>query len=204
MSERIELSAECLIARGWHRECYRHPEDHNLCVKVVVNGDDKETLREQGYYRHLQKHLSDWQSIPQFHGNIATNLGNGAVFSLIRDPDGEVSKTLGYYLSSAELFSRYRAELQDSLQRLFCYQIKHNVITMSLKPNNLLFQRSDTGQGNMFIIDNLGNAEVIPFSTHSRFFGSRKIQRKWRKFKTLLNKQYPDLALLAETLDNVC
>jgi hypothetical protein len=203
MTDRLELLADQLIARGWHRECYQHPTDKNLCVKVVVNGDDTETKREQAYYRHLEGRLSDWQSIPKFHGQVDTNLGNGAVFSLIRDADGEVSKTLGYYLSSPELFSLHRVELQESLQRLYHYQLKNNVITMSLKPNNLLFQLHETGQGTMFIIDNLGNAELLPVSTYSRFFGARKIQRKWTKFKSALSKQYSNLTLLAESLDKL-
>lgn len=201
MTDRLELSTEQLIARGWHRECYQHPADRNLCIKVVVNGNDTETRREQAYYRHLEQRLIDWQSIPKFHGNVVTNKGDGAVFSLIRDVDEQVSKTLGHYLSSAELFTRHRLELQDSLLRLYQYQLQNNVITMSLKPNNLLFQLRQNGKGTMFIIDNLGNAELFPVSTYSRFFGSRKIQRKWRKFKTVLNKQYPDLPLLDETLD---
>jgi hypothetical protein len=201
MTDRLELAAEQLIARGWHRECYQHPADRNLCVKVVVNGDDTETRREQAYYRHLEQRLTDWQSIPKFHGNVATNKGDGAVFSLIRDANGQVSKTLGHYLSSAELFAQHRLELQKSLLSLYQYQLQNNVITMSLKPNNLLFQLSENGQGMMFIIDNLGNAEQFPVSTYSRFFGSRKIQRKWRKFKMVLNKQYAELPLFAETLD---
>lgn len=203
MTDILEISADQLIAKGWHRECYLHPANNNLCVKVVVNGDDTETRREQAYYQHLEKRLNDWQSIPKFHGNVATNLGDGAVFSLIRDADGEVSKTLGHYLSSPELFSRHHLQLQDSLLRLYHYQLQNNVITMSLKPNNLLFQLNESGEGTMFIIDNLGNAELLPVSTHSRFFGARKIQRKWRKFKSVLNKQYPDLTLLVKTLDKL-
>jgi len=112
MRDRLELSAEQLIARGWHRECYLHPADNNLCVKVEVNGDETETRDEQAYYRHLDKRLTDGQSAPHFHGQVVTNLGNGAIFDLVRDADGEVAKTLAHYLKYPSIFEQHYTVLK--------------------------------------------------------------------------------------------
>ena len=80
-----------MIGKGLHRECFIHPEDINKCIKVVVNGNQQETEREQSYYKFLQKKKIAWDMLPKFYGNIETNMGLGAVFDLIRDHNGQVS-----------------------------------------------------------------------------------------------------------------
>ena len=96
----LTLESSALIGRGLRRECYFHPEDENKCIKVVVSGDHKETRREQSYYRLLEKRNISWRMLARFYGNVDTNLGEGAVFDLIRDYNGEISKTLGHYFSA--------------------------------------------------------------------------------------------------------
>lgn len=182
----LTLNEIDLIARGWHRECYQHPDDEHRCVKIVVNGDETETKREQAYYQFLEKSLSDWRSVPRFHGNVETNLGQGAVFDLVRDDDGKISRTLGDYLGHQHEFNNHAPAILTAMKNLINYQLEHNVLTMSLKQNNLLFQVKADGSGVMHIIDNLGNADWIPLCTYSHFFGQKKIRRKWKKFLNLL------------------
>lgn len=186
------LQSSQLIARGWHRECYEHPQDAKRCVKVVVNGNDAETRREQAYYRFLEKRLKNWHSVPRFHGNVATNLGDGAVFDLVRDADGKVSRTLADYLDHEADFRHHAPALLSAMESLLTYQLENNVLTMSLKPYNLLFQLEADGKGSMQIIDNLGNADWIPLCNYSPFFGRRKIKRKWKKFLAMLKRDYAD------------
>ncbi len=194
MTDSLTLMPEHLIAKGWHRECYVDPQDTNRCIKVVVNGNGKETEREQAYYRLLQKRLTDWQAIPRFHGNIDTNLGQGAVFDLIRDADGQVSRTLAYYLENEARFFQYSSQLADAIRRLQSYQLQNNILTMSLKPKNLLLQKREDGNMAMFIIDNLGYAELLPLVCYFHSLGRTKIQRKWKRFGRLLKNQYPYLS----------
>jgi hypothetical protein len=49
----IALSSETMIGKGLHRECFIHPDDDNKCIKVVVNGNQQETDREQSYLQSL-------------------------------------------------------------------------------------------------------------------------------------------------------
>ena len=91
----LKLEPSALFGRGLRRECYFHPEDETKCIKIVVDGDHKETVREQSYYRLLEKRNISWRMLARFYGNVETNRGEGAVFELIRDYNGEVSKTLG-------------------------------------------------------------------------------------------------------------
>ena len=88
----LQLDDPLLIGRGLHRECYQHPEYGNLCVKVVVAGNSDENRRESRYYRQLEARGISWDMLARFHGLVDTSRGEGAVFDLVRDFDGEVSR----------------------------------------------------------------------------------------------------------------
>lgn len=187
----LNLSPDLLIARGYHRECYQHPEDKDRCVKIVVHGGTEETRREQAYYRLLEKRLGDWRGIARFHGNVDSNLGSGAVFDLIRDEDNSVSRTVSQYLENPELLPLHREGIIRALVEFRNYQLKNNIQTMSLKPWNFVYQLNHDTRGKIYLIDSLGNADFIPICSFSEFFGQRKIRRKWLKFIRLLEQHYP-------------
>ena len=69
----LTLKSSSLIGKGLRRECYFHPEDETKCIKVIVAGDHKETLREQSYYRLLEKRHISWEMLARFYGNVETN-----------------------------------------------------------------------------------------------------------------------------------
>lgn len=189
----LQLTKQLLIGKGWHRECYQHPDNRNLCIKVVVNGNDAETKREQTYYRYLGQHLTDWQAVPRFYGNVETSLGQGAVFDLIYDHNGKVSQTLGHYLEDPARYRQNNVKLKTALTQLKQYQLQHNVLTMSLKPNNLLMQVKDDETFTAQIIDNLGNADFLPLANYVKCLGKAKINRKWARFSSLLERTYPHI-----------
>ena len=199
----IELQPEQLFGKGLHRECYVHPDNDELCVKIVVLRGEEETRREQAYYKFLQKKTISWEMLPKFHGVIDTNLGDGAVFDLIRDPDGLVSKTLEYYLESAELTQENYQGVKQALVLLKNYLITQNVMTMTIKPKNIVYQRQGSEHGLCIIIDNIGNSDIIPISSYSRYFGYKKIMRKWTRFIAHLHKDYSDNLPLQELLGSL-
>ena len=79
----ISLDKSSLVGKGLHRECHRHPENKNLCIKVVVAGNADESQREKKYYSQLEKRGISWDMIPKFYGDLETNLGLGSVFDLV-------------------------------------------------------------------------------------------------------------------------
>jgi len=200
--EMIELKPETMIGKGLHRECYVHPDNPNRCIKVVVLRGEEETRREQDYYKFLQKRQITWEMLPKFYGVEATSMGPGAVFDLIRDADGEVGKTFEYYFESAELTEKNLIGLLTSLQALKTYLFSQNIITMSIKPKNIIYQRQDERSGVAVIIDNIGNSDAIPLASHCRTFGKIKMTRKWNKFIALLQKDYSENSLLQTQLVN--
>jgi hypothetical protein len=185
----LKLESSALIGRGLRRECYFHPEDENKCIKIVVAGDHKETLREQSYYRLLAKRNIAWERLARFYGNVETNLGEGAVFELIRDYNREVSKTLVHYFSTDKKIGRNDRYLCHALRELKRYLLKWNIVTISLKPQNIVFKKTNESGGFLVIIDNIGNSDFIPICNYVNWMAKRKIHRKWQRFEELLTKQ---------------
>ena len=196
----VKIDKSGLIGKGLHREVYRHPENNNLCIKVVVHGNHDESRREKKYYRHLERKNISWDMIPVFHGDIETNVGLGAVFDLIQDHDGSVSKTLGHYLSSNDETKANASRLSDALALLKDYLLQQQVITMTLKPKNILCQRMKSGDFRLFVVDNIGNSDFIPICNYSSYLARKKILRKWKSFENRMLSRYEHNAALQQML----
>jgi hypothetical protein len=187
----LTLKSSALIGRGLRRECYFHPDDENKCIKVVVSGDHKETRREQSYYRLLEKRNISWRMLARFYGNVDTNLGEGAVFHLIREYNGKISKTLGHYLSATNEDDRNDQYLERALPALKQYLLEWKIVTMALKPQNIVYQKTHESKGLLVVIDNIGNSDFIPICNYVDWMAIRKIRRKWQRFEDLLAKGSP-------------
>ncbi len=171
------------IGRGTNRACFVHPEKADRCIKVTVSGDPSESERERYYYALLeQKHVS-WDHLARFYGTIETDLGTGYLFELPRDYDGEISKTLHYYLNTADSF--YIDDLFLRLRELFAYLLANRIVVKDINVLNILYQRTGQTQGRLVIIDGLGNSRRVSYFA-SRFsaFARWKTLRRWKEFET--------------------
>lgn len=199
----LTLEPSQLIGRGLRRECYFHPEDDRKCVKVVVAGDHKETFREQSYYRLLEKRGISWKMLARFYGNVETNRGPGAVFELVRDYDGNASRTLEHYFSGGDDADLTYQMLSRELPLLKQYLLHWKIVTMSIKPDNIAFKKVNASEGHLVVIDNIGNSDFIPICNYVDIMAVRKIRRKWRRFQDLLSKDYAGNRALQEVLRNL-
>ena len=179
----IILDATSFIGKGLHRECYIHPDDSNQCVKVVVHGDLSESKREQKYYKFLQKKNIRWDIVPRFHGLVETDKGSGAVFDLIRDFNGEVSKTLEYYLSSEQLDKKEIPGICEAIATFKRELHSQAIITMTLSPKNIMYKKTAGNEGCLVLIDNIGNSDFIPVCTYITYLAKKKIARKLLRFE---------------------
>ncbi len=184
----ILLNASHFVGKGLHRECYVHPEDENLCIKVVVAGDLSESKREQRYYKLLQKRDICWDILPRFHGIIETNMGAGAVFDLIRDFDGEISKTLLHYLSDEHLDSEENPGISQAIAVFKAELYRQAIITMTLSPKNIMYKKTAANEGCLILIDNIGNSDFIPLSNYVTYLAKKKIARKLLRFEQTVLK----------------
>ena len=192
----VLLETRNMFAHGLHRECYIHPEIKTLCIKIITKGDLTEQKREQRMYKRLEKEHIPLEMIPKCHGVIDTSLGVGTVFDLIQDHNGEVSKTLEYYLASNEILLSNLPDLSNAFYSFKEYLLKNCIITMNLKPKNILYKKINKMSGKLFIVDSLGNSDFFPVSDYFTFLARNKIQRKWDRFeRSLLNKYKTNEAL---------
>ncbi|MDH3242953.1 MAG: YrbL family protein [Alphaproteobacteria bacterium] len=196
----IDLRQGSAFACGYHRDCFVHPEDGNRCIKVSRRGDHRESMREARYYEHLQRRGVPWSRLPRFHGFIETTLGPGAVFDLVRDAGGEISKPLCDYFQSLDLTAKHRRGIVRGLGELRRYLVDHRIVVRTLKPKNLVYQLTDPEDGRLFVVDNIGNTEALPVATHIPFFSYRKINRKWARFEHDLLAEYRPNPLVARII----
>ncbi|WP_320040995.1 YrbL family protein [uncultured Desulfobacter sp.] len=196
----INIQPADLIGTGVHRKCYIHPENADQCIKIVYRGGQAETIREQKYYRYLSQKGISWEMLAQFHGNIETNFGTGAVFDLVRDYDGSISKTLDTYFNLTDETTVSYSNVIQCLYELKHYLLEYNIITMAFKPKNILYKRLSQTTGRCVIIDNIGNSDFIPICTYNKFLGNKKILRKWKRFEKALSKEYLNNADLKHIL----
>jgi len=196
----LTLESSSLIGRGLRRECYFHPGDENKCVKVVVAGDHRETVREQSCYRLLENRAISWKMLARFYGNAETNRGPGAVFELIRDYNGEVSKTLEHYIAAENSTDINYQDLSRALPVLKQYLLKWKIVTMDIKPQNIVYKKSNESEGALVVIDNIGNSDFIPICNYVDFMARQKIRRKWQYFEDSLAKDYTQNRALQQVL----
>lgn len=192
-----------MFGKGNHRECYVHPENENLCIKVVVDTklSARQNLREQQYYLHLEKRHISWDMISKYHGDVSTNMGVGSVFDLVRDQDGEVSKTLSDYLDSKELSDQECNKLASLLHLLKVYLVEQRVIAR-LAPRNIVCQRDNNEISQLSIIDNIGNSHLIPICNYDNFLARRKINKEWNRFLDRMLSSYPNHRVLQIMQEN--
>lgn len=177
----FQLSDADIVGKGYHRTCYLHPSDNSLCIKIMKSTQLKELDRELRYYELLTKKNISWDLLSRYRGDVETNQGLGQVFDLITDRSGKPSKTFEHYFKSPQ--DESTENLLASLKELKSYMLENAIVTTTLKPRNIVYQKGEKGN-RAVIIDDIGNTEFIPLSNVSNAFARAKIKRKWKKFET--------------------
>ena len=111
--------------------------------------------------------------ITRFHGNVETNMGTGAVFQLISDYDGNVSKSLKHYLSTFEEKTINHESLSKAIRDLKTFLLKGIIITMSLADHNMVFRKVNATEGALVLVDNIGNSDFIPVASYINYFAKK-------------------------------
>ena len=176
----IELTDDLLISQGRNRKCFLHPEDHLRCIKVLHdNSPIKTQIRENRYFKHLSKRSIDWYMVTPLLELVPTNRGIGAVFELVRDHDGQISKTLDYYLrlKDPELDTFVIREIEN----LKNYLWSEGIIFRDLNPLNILVQQLEKSNYRLMVVDGIGHNDFLPISNFSLYLSRNKIKRTWNR-----------------------
>lgn len=177
------LKDEDFIAKGNERAIYFYPNDENKTVKLTYEGnkrkESKQSKKEISYYKELEKRgMKNWKHLPEFFGEIKTNKGDGFVIELIRDYDGEISKSFAYYLEKNAV-ARYKKELEEYKQ----YFLDNGIIfNYGMMPKNILLRKNSEKDFDLVLIDGLGDVSHFTLPNKIPYFARKKINRRWDKF----------------------
>lgn len=176
-----------LIGQGEERSCYRDPDDPSRMVKFSLSGRSKQTRREIRYFTSLLRKGIPFDFIPRYYGEIREKDRLGIEQEYITDELGSTrpAPTVDAYVSSpltAEEIDAFRKayfQLKDWLLRF-------NVIPANLALGNVVVSKTPSGI-RLVMVDGIGGTEWLPLANWFRFFGKRKINRKWAKLSCKLN-----------------
>jgi len=190
MSDTVSLSPQDFVAEGADRMCFRHPHRPDCCVKVLHPDRRSDRFwREIKYYSRLRQRAVDFRHLARFHGTVHTNLGPGAVFELIVDDDGRVSKSLEHYLGLNERhFNDWAVGEIENLKRNLYEQW---IVFDDLNPNNILVKRLGFDEFRLVVIDDVGHNHFIPFASYSPRFARKKIVSAWNLSYSQWYSAYP-------------
>lgn len=179
----VDPSDPSVVGIGHHRMCYIDPEDISKCIKVIYNPSKhatQEVRRELAYYKRLQKSLKDWSGIPKYYGEVETNLGTGYVYDRTIDFDGKPSQTIQECYQDLKE-PQQREEMLTLVKKLDDYLTKNHIVTMSLKPFNILCHRISETKIEPVICDNIGTASLIPIELVCPWFARNREKKMIKK-----------------------
>lgn len=182
----IELNDNLLIGNGSERSCYLHPDDRNICIKIVRTPNKRakaRTNRELKYAIKYKRAKIPLDVIPTYLGEVETNLGDGHQFSVVRDFDGNISSPLVTYISNNVFDS---VILQKIILTYYAF-LQSKALVSDLHPSNILLQKIDDYDFKLMIIDGFGNSDFIKICDYVPLFFRRKLIRKFKRMLINLN-----------------
>ena len=180
------------------RECYVHPLDRNLCVKVVKHKADlPELTREISVAKLLAPYLKDY--IVRYDGGLVeTDKGLGLVCELVRnEDDGELA------LSLAQYQERFGADdVEPELRKVLESLIRDNLFFYDFNRSNFVVKRMASGGKKVVFIDLKGfhKNHYMGFLKMERYIAPLARNIMFRRMRTL----YRELNLSEFPLDSLC
>ena len=189
----VNLGEQDLIGSGVARWCYAHPDELNTCIKIQRQSrrGRKQQRRELKCLRALQARGADLRMISAFKGVIATNLGKGYLYEMIRDEDGTPSRSLRYYFTNEP---EMRSHLVGLLRELGAYLFTERVVFYDVHDGNIQCRLGAQGEVELIVVDGLGDRARLPFLNWFPAILERKIQRNWALSVANMNGRYTWLA----------
>lgn len=176
-----------LIGQGEERSCYLNPDDPSRMVKFSPINQSTQTRREIRYFNELIRKGIPFDCIPLYYGEIHEKDRLGIEQEYIADEPGSTRRapTVNEYVSRP-LTAEEIAEFRKAYSQLKDYLLRYNVIPANLALLNIVVSKTASGI-RLVMVDGVGGTELIPLSNWFRFFGKRKINRKWEKLTRKLN-----------------
>jgi hypothetical protein len=169
-----------MIGEGGDRECWRHPANRSLCIKVAKPAPERlQNDIDFHYGKHLARRNIFGPHLTRVYGWVETNRGRGLVLELAQQPDGTPCTQLPDALRTGQLT---QAEASALICEAFDWLIARNVILADYGVNNFLVRRSPLGSYHLVFVDGLGARHFGLKYWSRRVFGFLA-RRKTRQFR---------------------
>lgn len=167
-----------LIGQGSERVCYHSPANAAFVIKLSPINCAKQTRRELAYFKFLKKHKVPFTHLPVF-GEVVNVKGYiGFEQEAVANTDGSLSQTLAEYFQTHAIDS---VPLKELLADLYRYMYEYNILPCDLNKNNILLQFTPSGP-KLVLVDGIGNTDFVPLALYWKWWGRKKIARKWPRF----------------------
>lgn len=191
MTTKLQLQETDFVGKGCHKLTYIHPQDRNKCIKIIYNKDGITDIeRELSYRRYREANRLYSTIIPAYYGTVETDKGIGYVFEYICDYDGRISPSLMDYVHNEEMLEKDYDKVVALLKELKVHLWSDKIISMGITPENIVFKRTSAKDFQLYLITDLGVAEIIPFVLYSDRLALTKIRRHWNKFVDRLPQEW--------------
>lgn len=177
------LNKDLFIGEGGNRSVYDHPEEGNLCIKILHTNCGSEPLhcqkREINVYKKIERRRIPSNHFAKYLGTVDTNLGRGYVYEKVMDYDGKVSTDLYSYLSS---LSERNEEILEALRELGKFVVRERIFFGDPREGNILYQKTSEKSYELVIVDGLGDHVFISVSQWIPSVERSRIMKKWNAY----------------------
>lgn len=134
------------ISKGATRICFEHPNNKNLCIKIVSRFKEEGILhKELKAYNQIKYALGDY--LTKYEDSLVdTNYGKAIICELLRDDDGKYSNTLNFYRNSLD------EEIISQLYHFAYKLIEYDIFFYDFNLNNFIVQIKQ-GKKKLYYID---------------------------------------------------
>jgi len=197
----ISLSGQKPFARGGRRECYQHPDDDSLCIKVCRSDKSPVSLRQADpWYKRLRspdyydENVKDLKlltllyqridpvfriHLPELNNIQETDLGPGLITELVRNSNGSISSSAKQFIHEHGI----TPQLEEALDKLQKFIISQHIYLRDPFAHNLTAQELSSGKIHLKIIDGLGITKLQSFPW---VFPKKQKKHFNKKFQRLL------------------
>ncbi len=178
------LHLQKLLGHGGTRECWLHPLNDNLCVKVNLENRKNNSLLYEIYVYERIKNLLPGLVAAIYPELTETDKGPGLVSDLVRDEDGKISPSFTEYLERGGDMQEILPPLNRIIKRL----IVRDIFFLDLNKGNFAVQTLH-GQKTVIMIDikSLNRAGFVGFLHLERIFAPLARNIMFRRIRRLYN-----------------
>jgi hypothetical protein len=200
----LKLKDVAPINKGNSRLVFVHPDDPSLIVKVVRPdviesrfGRGKAWYKRRRRYGQFISYIREIQEYIAFHaafgrsphflqkvfGLAETDIGLGLVTGAERDQEGNLAPNIAMLIERGCFDSAARCDLET-----FYEQIQsHDIIVSDMNVGNLVYAFSKRHGNHFVLIDGLGNSNILPLKSLSRWINRRSKQKRYERLYKRIN-----------------